>query len=254
RVTVLDGGTLREVTTFFAYDVTFRGGVWVAAGDIDGDGRADLVTGAGAGYRPEVRVVNGNGWATWANFTAEAEPFGGGVRVALCDLDGDGQAEIVTGAGPGGGQLRLFDAPGGKPIDSLAPFGESFYDGLFVGAFSPGGGAGGSGGRGGRTPPVVTAAATTNGAAPSTNAVFTLTRTDTTGDLVVCYTLAGTASMGVGGDLNAQADNVVTIPSGSATATVTVTVNDDSAYEGTETVALTVCAGSGYTVGTPASA
>ena len=122
-----------------------------------------------------------NGGAAWANFPAEDEPFTGGVRVGLADLDGDGLAEIVTGSGPGGGRLRLFRGPGGAPVASLTPFGESFDDGLFVGAFSQGGGAPGPGGSGGRPTPSVTVAATTNGAEPSTNAVFTLTRTDTTG-------------------------------------------------------------------------
>src|SRR5688572_14069404 len=37
-----DGSTLRD---FFAYDSSARGGVSVAAGDLDGDGYADLVTG-----------------------------------------------------------------------------------------------------------------------------------------------------------------------------------------------------------------
>ena len=41
-----DGSVISE---FMAYDPNFRGGVTVATGDINGDGRADVITGAGPG-------------------------------------------------------------------------------------------------------------------------------------------------------------------------------------------------------------
>ena len=44
--------TCSELASFYAYDPAFPGGVSVAAGDVNGDGRADIVTGAGAGRRP----------------------------------------------------------------------------------------------------------------------------------------------------------------------------------------------------------
>ena len=43
----------------------------------------------------------------------------------------------------------------------------------------------------------------------------------------------------------------VTVPAGATTATVPVTLVDDSAQEGTETVVLTLAGGSGYAVGSP---
>jgi hypothetical protein len=39
---------------FMAYDPRFLGGVYVAAGEFDGDGNADIVTGADAGGGPHV--------------------------------------------------------------------------------------------------------------------------------------------------------------------------------------------------------
>src|SRR5262249_57247349 len=43
---------------FFAYTPTFLGGVNVAAGDLNGDGKAEIVTGAGPGGGPHVRIFS----------------------------------------------------------------------------------------------------------------------------------------------------------------------------------------------------
>ena len=48
--------------------------------------------------------------------------------------------------------------------------------------------------------------------------------------------------------------SVLTIAAGSPSATVTITPVDDTTVEGSETVTLTIVSGSGYTVGSPASA
>jgi len=100
------------VSRFLAYAATFKGGVHVAAGDINGDGKAEIVTGAGTTGGPQVRIfdIKGN---LISQFFAYDSKFRGGVHVAVGDIDGDGKAEIVTGAGPGGGpQVRIFSADG----------------------------------------------------------------------------------------------------------------------------------------------
>jgi hypothetical protein len=47
HVKVFHGATGGELRSFFASDSKYRGGVNVAVGDVNGDGRADIVTGAG---------------------------------------------------------------------------------------------------------------------------------------------------------------------------------------------------------------
>jgi len=95
HVRVFDAwGQLRS--EFFAYDESFLGGVNIACGDIDGDGVADIVTGAGITGGPHVRVFNKNGLQLFETFTGDAID-NTGVTVAAADLDGDGDAEIISG-------------------------------------------------------------------------------------------------------------------------------------------------------------
>src|SRR5437868_5714961 len=68
---------------FFAYDTNFPGGVSVAGGDMAGDGSPRVITGAGAGGGPNVRVFKPDGSAMTANFFAYDAGFGGGVFVAF---------------------------------------------------------------------------------------------------------------------------------------------------------------------------
>ncbi|MEW6607011.1 MAG: S8 family serine peptidase [bacterium] len=114
-----------DLASFFAYDPHFRGGVNVAVGDLDGDGNEEIVTGAGSGGGPHVRVFDSKGNFKF-HFFAYDQRFRGGVNVTVGDLNGDGKDEIITGAGFGGGpQVRIFGVSGqpGDPSSSLAPLG-----------------------------------------------------------------------------------------------------------------------------------
>ena len=103
-VEVIDGRSGATVRSFFAYDPSFRGGVYVAVGDVTGDGRMDIVTGAGAGGGPHVKVFDGVTGAEIIGFFGINDPnFTGGVRVAVGDFNKDGYADLIAAAGEGGG-------------------------------------------------------------------------------------------------------------------------------------------------------
>ena len=112
HVKVFDGATGDIISQWYAYPVTFTGGVFVAAGDIGKDGNIEVVTGAGPGGAPIIAVWDPYTGALLAQFMAYAEDFTGGTRVGINDGNSDGIADILTGAGPGGGpQVNVFSFP-----------------------------------------------------------------------------------------------------------------------------------------------
>ena len=112
----------------------WTGGVRVAAGDVNGDGRADLVGVAEApgGLRLVVwRHPDG------APVASVALPAGMGtdVLVATANLSGDGAAEIIVGSGAGGGpRVRVFDGRTLAETGSFDAFASGFSGGVRVAA------------------------------------------------------------------------------------------------------------------------
>jgi len=112
HVKVFDGANGDILSQWYAYPVSFTGGVFVAAGDIGNDGTIEVVTGAGSGGAPVVAVWDPNTGALLAQFMAYAEDFTGGVRVGVSDGNFDGILDLVTGAGTGGGpEVKGFSFP-----------------------------------------------------------------------------------------------------------------------------------------------
>lgn len=133
HVKVFDGVTGAEIAGFFAYDAGFTGGVWVAAGDIDGDGDVDIITGAGAGGGPHVKAFDFNTLSPIQSFFAYVPAFTGGVTVGVADVDDNGTLDILTGAGAGGGpHVKAFDGVTGAELRSFFAYDPAFSGGVFV--------------------------------------------------------------------------------------------------------------------------
>src|SRR5262249_54108377 len=90
-VKVFSGASGALLRHFYAYAPGFQGGLFVAAGDVDGDGKADVVVAPGAGGGPDVKVFSGASGALLRHFFAYDPGFHGGLSVAAGDVDGDGK-------------------------------------------------------------------------------------------------------------------------------------------------------------------
>ncbi|MFH1366792.1 MAG: FG-GAP-like repeat-containing protein [Patescibacteria group bacterium] len=94
---------------FFAYHTSFRGGVNLAVADADGDESQEIITGAGPGGGPHIRIFSETGRLKYQFYSA-VTTFRGGVSVSAFDQNGDGIKEIVAGVySSGSPEVKVFD-------------------------------------------------------------------------------------------------------------------------------------------------
>ncbi len=120
-----DGSLISE---FVAYGELYKNGLTVTACDLEGDGTTEIVTGTMFGGGPHVRIFDAFGIPLYdGGFFAYSEAFRGGVNVACGDVDGDGNDDIVTGAGlTGGPHIKVFSPNGAMKYEIFS--GSAFED------------------------------------------------------------------------------------------------------------------------------
>lgn len=132
----LNVGNATETTS--PYGTGFPGGNSVAMGELDGGSAGkEILTGAGPGGGPHVRMFSGQMNPIGGGFFAFPTSFKGGVDLAVGDVLPDVEGnEIVVAAGPGGGpHVRTFTAQG-APAPGAAGNGFFAYGGGFNGGVS----------------------------------------------------------------------------------------------------------------------
>jgi SdrD B-like domain/Right handed beta helix region/Carboxypeptidase regulatory-like domain/FG-GAP-like repeat/Prealbumin-like fold domain len=113
-VAVYDGATGGLMRAFLALPPTFKQGLFVAAGDVNGDGKAEIITGLGPNGPPIVMAFDGATGAPVTAFFAFPPSLRGGVTVGAGDLNGDGKAEIIAGSASKLALVAAFNGSGAR--------------------------------------------------------------------------------------------------------------------------------------------
>src|SRR5262249_54277025 len=137
--------------TLSPFESSFTGGVYVAAADLDRDGKAEVIVTADQGGGPVVVVYSGAKVATGTTgdaaqvtrFLGINDPaLRGGARAAAADVNGDGTPDLIVSAGFGGGpRVAGYDgkalAEGGGQVNLFPDFfvfEQTLRNGAFVAA------------------------------------------------------------------------------------------------------------------------
>ncbi|PIS42657.1 MAG: hypothetical protein COT24_02570 [Candidatus Kerfeldbacteria bacterium CG08_land_8_20_14_0_20_40_16] len=93
---------------FFALDGLFQGGAFITAGDVNGDGKDEIIVTAGPGGGAQVTVHNAEGTILANFFAYDQHTFRKGIKAATLDFDNDGRYEIITGPVIGAPHVQMF--------------------------------------------------------------------------------------------------------------------------------------------------
>jgi len=120
-------------TNFFTPYSGFAGGVFVATGDLNGDGYPDIVTSNSTTAPPRVTSFNGKNLLQLVNFQPFPPAYTGGVSISTGNFDNDADDDFLCGTFGSLSLVYCFDGTTGNPMGSIfQPFGPSYNGGVTV--------------------------------------------------------------------------------------------------------------------------
>jgi hypothetical protein len=122
----------RVLFSQYAYAPAFRSGVTVAAGEINGDGYADIITSPFVGAPPHVVTFSGKTGKVLQSYYAYNPAFLGGTWITASDLNSDGYAEIISGANFGPPNVVVVEGKTTRVLSSFYAYSPAFQGGVRV--------------------------------------------------------------------------------------------------------------------------
>jgi len=118
-----------------AYAESFRGGINSCVGDVNNDGKDEIMTGIVSAGGPHVRIFgvgrNKRMELSSPGFMAYDPAHRGGVSVTSIDINYDGYSEIITGVGGDGNSVvRIFDRTGKQVANEFMAYSENYKGGI----------------------------------------------------------------------------------------------------------------------------
>ena len=115
EVRVFSGTNADLLVSFFAFSTQYLGGVSVAAGDVNGDGIAEIITGSLFGAT-HVQIFNVAAQSVSSFFAIPG--YTSGITVSAGDTTGDLRANVIIGTASGPAMVGVYDGLSGA-IQSL---------------------------------------------------------------------------------------------------------------------------------------
>ncbi len=139
HVRVFDARDNAQITSLYAYNPLFTGGVRVAVGDVTGDNVDDVVMAPGPGGGPHIRVLDG---ATLQfrtepiyDFFAFAPGMTMGLNVAVGDVNDDGYGDIIVAPEAGSSPaVRVFSGADGSILKDFYAYDLNVSGGVRIAA------------------------------------------------------------------------------------------------------------------------
>jgi hypothetical protein len=122
HIKVFDGADGSLLQSFYAFP-GYMGPITVAAGDVNGDGKADIIVGASGTLGEHVKAFSGADGSLLLSFYSLPN-FSGQISLAAGSLTGGAAADIIVGSGSGstGARVNVFSGADGSAVENFTPF------------------------------------------------------------------------------------------------------------------------------------